>query len=128
MAKVSDEKIIKALLKCGSQSKAAAELGISYTALKKRLSGEKLKTKYEDAKSSVLTEAVEGMKKRIALALNTLTEVMQDTANPATVRVSAADAMLRHTVRYMEAVEMENRIRALERNMSNELGQTAEGT
>lgn len=128
MAKVNDEKLIAALVKFGSHRKAAEELGISTVAITKRLKNESFRNKYEDAKSSVLTEAVNGMKKRIALALNTLTEVMQDKENPATVRVSAADAMLRHTVRYMEAVEMENRIRALERNMSNELGQTAEGT
>ena len=126
MVKVTDEELISALVKYGSYSKAANELGISTQAISSRLKNEDLRRRYEEAKDSILVEAVNGMKKRVALALNTLTEVMQNKENPATVRVSAADAMLRHTVRYIETVEIENRIKALERNMYNELEEPSE--
>ncbi len=126
MVKVTDEELISALVKYGSYSKAANELGISTQAISSRLKNEDLRRRYEEAKDSILVEAVNGMKKHVALALNTLTEVMQNKENPATVRVSAADAMLRHTVRYIETVEIENRIKALERNMRNELEESPE--
>lgn len=125
--RIPDDVIIDALVKGGSVRAASKKLGISERTIANRLQNVKFRQRYEDAKSSILTEAVEGMKQRVKLAVNTLTEVMQEKNNPATVRVSAADAMLRHFVRYIEVAEMEKRITALERsNEANELGEQAE--
>lgn len=54
------------------------------------------------------------MKAQLKGAVGTLTEVMNDKESPATVRVSAADSLLRHAVRYIEVAEIESRISKLE--------------
>ena len=117
--KTSDELIIAALCKCGSVIEAAKALGVSKNTVANRMNDDAFKTRYEEAKQNILSEAVNSMKLRTAKAINTLTEIMEDKSNPATVRVSAADSILRHTLRYIEVAELEARIKRLEMRDNN---------
>lgn len=112
--KISDEKVLAALLENGSIRKAAAALGCSAGCVRDRLRDEQFKKSYEDAKGAVLSEAADCMKIRVGLAIDTLSAVMENADNPATVRVSAADSLLRHALRYVEAVDILRRLAALE--------------
>lgn len=112
--KVSDEALIAALIKYGSHQKAAAELNISQNTITNRLKRNDFRKRYEAAKSALLQEAVDSMKAQLKGAVGTLTEVMNDKESPATVRVSAADSLLRHSIRYIEVAEIESRISKLE--------------
>lgn len=117
--KVSDEALIAALIKYGSHQKAAAELGITNNSITNRLKRDDFRKRYEAAKSALLQEAVDSMKVQLKGAVGTLTEVMNDKESPATVRVSAADSLLRHALRYIEVAEIESRLRALETREEN---------
>lgn len=112
--RINDEQIISALLNCGSLRKAAESLGTTANTISNRLKKEDFRKRYETAKAELLSETVGVMKSNLSGAVNTLTEVMNNKENPATVRVSAADSLLRHTTRYIETAEIESRLKKLE--------------
>lgn len=112
--KVSDEVLIAALIKHGSYQKAAAELGITKNTITNRFKRDDFRNRYEMAKSALLQDAVDSMKMQLKSAVSTLVTVMNDKESPASVRISAADSLLRHSVRYIEIAEIESRISKLE--------------
>lgn len=112
--RINDEQIISALLNCGSFRKAAESLGTTANTISNRLKKEDFRKRYEAAKAELLSETVGVMKSNLSGAVSTLTEVMNNKENPPTVRVSAADSLLRHSVRYIEVAEIESRISKLE--------------
>lgn len=116
MLRINDEQIISALLNCGSLRKAAESLGTTANTISNRLKKEDFRKRYEAAKAELLRETVGVMKSNLSGAVNTITEVMNNKENAPTVRISAADSLLRHTVKYIEAAEFESRISKLESN------------
>lgn len=112
--KISDESLIANLVKYGSHKRTADELGISMNTITNRLKNESFRQRYEMIKAEILQESVNCMKSQLTNAVITLSEVMNDKSNPATVRISAADSLLRHAVRYIETAEIERRIHQLE--------------
>lgn len=112
--KVSDEMMLSALLKHGSQSGAAKALGINRSTISKRLEREDFKKRYESAKDEAYVEAVAVMKMGLGDAVKVLHRVMTNPNNAETVRVQAADAYLRHSLRYVESADLLRRIQRVE--------------
>ena len=112
--KISDEKVLAALLENGSIRKAAAALGCSAGCVRDRLKDEQFKKQYEDAKAAALNEATDNLSIKLTAAVDVLAKVMTDSETAATVRVSAADSVLRHGLRYIQQYEIIKRIEALE--------------
>ena len=112
--KYSDEQILEALLMAGSAREAAKRLGCSLSCVRDRLSKPAFKVKYEQVKNDALRDAIDSLKIRMSSAVDVLTKVMTDSETAATVRVSAADSVLRHGLRYVEQYEIIKRIEALE--------------
>ena len=112
--KISDEKVLAALLENGSIRKAAAALGCSAGCVRDRLKDEQFKKQYEDAKAAALNEATDNLSIKLTTAVDVLAKVMTDSETAATVRVSAADSVLRHGLRYIQQYEIIKRIEALE--------------
>ena len=96
MQKLNDEKILGALLAAGSVRKAAEIADVSEATIRNRLNDEAFRIQYEKAKAAVLSEACDAISARLTLAVDTLCEVLDSTETAATVRVSAADSLLRH--------------------------------
>ena len=57
---------------------------------------------------------------RLTHAVDVLVEVLDNQENPSTVRVSAADSILRHGLRYIEAGNILVRLDALEQRTNSE--------
>ena len=114
MQKLNDEKILGALLAAGSVRKAAKIADVSEATIRNRLNDEAFRIQYERAKAAVLSEACDAISARLTLAVDTLCEVLDSTETAATVRVSAADSLLRHGLRYIEAANILTRLDALE--------------
>ena len=112
--RISDEKVLAALLENGSIRKAAAALGCSAGCVRDRLKDEQFKKQYEDAKAAALNEATDNLSIKLTTAVDVLAKVMTDSETAATVRVSAADSVLRHGLRYIQQYEIIKRIEALE--------------
>ena len=112
--KYSDEQILEALLIAGSAKQAARRLGCSLSCVRDRLSKPAFKAKYEKAKADALRDAIDNLSIRLTTAVDVLAKVMTDSETAATVRVSAADSILRHGLRYVEQYDIIKRIEALE--------------
>lgn len=117
MKKISDETILAALITCGSIRKAAVVAECSEATIRQRLKNETFNKEYTNAKQTILTEACDALSARLTLAVDTLCEIIESKETQNTVKVSAADALLRHGLRYVEAVNIIKRIEALEEQL-----------
>lgn len=111
---INDESILAALLIAGSVRAAANTAGVSESTVRNRLQNPDFRAAFESAKSEILQSAVGSMISKINDATSTICELMNDKEAPASVRVSAADAILRHTLRYVGVADIERRLQALE--------------
>lgn len=112
--KVSDEKLLTALLVHGGVAKAAAVLQISRATIYKRLQDDDFRTQYNSAQGALLTVAATYMAGGLSDAVKALLDVIRDESNTASVRVSAADSLLRHCCRYVESASICRRLDELE--------------
>lgn len=119
MAKRNDEAIMSALIACGSIRRAAKAAGVSEVTVRKRLDDPAFRDRYDRAKNTLLSETCNAISARLMAAADCLSDVMEDNKNPATVRTSAADALLRHGLRYIEAANILNRLDTLEKAQIN---------
>lgn len=118
MKKVSNETILAALISSGSIRKAAVVAQCSEATIRQRLKDETFNKEYSEAKQTVLTEACDALSARLTLAVDTLCEIIENSETPTTVKVSASDTLLRHGLRYVEAVNIIKRIETLEEQLS----------
>ena len=117
---ISNEKIMSALIATGSVRAAAKAACISETTIRARLNDPDFRKEYETAKGAILAEACDSLAARLTHAVEVLVDVLDNTENAATVRVSAADSLLRHGLRYIEMGNILLRLDALEQRTNNE--------
>ncbi len=115
----NDETILSALISCGSVRAAAKAANCSETTIRTRLKDKDFQQKYEKTKGDILAEACDAISARLTRAVDTLSDVLEDTENAATVRVSAADSLLRHGLRYIEVANILARLEAIEKIQAN---------
>ena len=115
MAKtITDEKLLELLLVHGGVTQAAAVCGLSKNAIYKRLQNEDFRKRYDQMQGVLLATAAASMSDSVGDAVQTLRAIINDPETSAGVRVSAADALLRHTCRYVEMGNILRRVEALE--------------
>jgi molybdenum-dependent DNA-binding transcriptional regulator ModE len=112
--KYSNEDIMQGLIASGSVSAAAKAMGISRQTIFERLKIPEFKEEYEKRRAELLETAVNNLKSAIIEAVETQREIMNNKENAVSSRSSAADSILRHTLRYIEMQEIEARLSALE--------------
>ena len=121
LATKNNEQILAALVATGSVRAAAKAVGVSETTIRARLNDPDFRAEYEKAKSEILTEACDALAARLTLAVDVLCDVLDSNATPATVKVSAADSILRQGLRYVEAANILRRLDALEQRTNGEV-------
>ena len=121
LATKNNEQILAALVATGSVRAAAKAVGVSETTIRARLNDPDFRAEYEKAKSEILTEACDALAARLTLAVDVLCDVLDSDATPATVKVSAADSILRQGLRYVEAANILRRLDALEQRTNGEV-------
>lgn len=112
--KVEDSKLLEMLLVHGGVSGAAAVLGISRNAIYRRLRDDDFRAEYDKLQGILLSTAAAGMADSLSDAIGLLRGVINDEDANINSRVSAADSLLRHTVRYVEIASVLRRLEALE--------------
>jgi transcription elongation GreA/GreB family factor len=109
------EQSITALLVQGSLQAAAAASGIHEKTLRRWLREDAVfQLAYREARRAVVQHAIVQVQRATGEAVETLRSVMQDSASPASARVSAAKAILETAVKGIEIEDLEARIAALE--------------
>ena len=114
MAKVSDEKLLELLLVGGGVSGASAASGLSKAGIYKRLQDPDFRSRYDCLQGTLLAVTAGSMADAIGSAVQALRNILDDPETSAGVRVSAADSLLRHANRYIEAANILRRLEALE--------------
>ena len=112
--RINDQQILAALIASGSIRAAAKSAGVAESTIRNRMADPDFRAKYDAMRGELLQEAAQGLTARLESATATMSEIMEDGQNPASVRVSAADAVLRHALRYLEAADILRRLDALE--------------
>lgn len=98
---VNDEIIVAAILKCGTATGAAAELGISPSTVYRRFRSPSFMEIYKSAKADVLRMTVEEIQDIRSTAIDTINDIMCDeSVNPA-IRLQAAQTVLSNDIRYI---------------------------
>ena len=102
---VSNEEIIAALMNSGTLAQAAQAAGISSRALYDRMGDAEFRAEYRTAKAAILRQAAQTLNGRIAGAVDTIAEIMQDAdANPA-IRLQAAQTILSQAAKFAERLD-----------------------
>lgn len=114
MERLDDSRILSALMTAGSVRGAAAAAGVSESTVRNRLADPGFRRQFDERRGEMLQAATAAMLRKLALATNTLDEIMNDPEASDTARLQAADGLLRHCLRYFSAAELERRIAALE--------------
>jgi len=118
--KIDDERILAALLTAGSVRRAAQIADVSESTIRNRLKDDTFRAEYEAVKGDILTEACDALTARLTLAVDSLCDVLENGESPATAKISAADSVLRHGLRYIEAGNILRRLDALEAQQNDE--------
>jgi hypothetical protein len=108
------ERAIAALLVAPSVTAAAQQIGVNENTLLRWLKDAAFQSAYRDARRAVVQHAIAQVQQATGEAVETLRNVMQDPAAPASARVSAAKAMLDTALKGIDIDDLEVRIAALE--------------
>lgn len=117
---VSDEKLLEALLIHGNISKASRELGISKSAIYKRLKNDDFREQFDRLQGITLTVVSNSLSDSLNDAVEVLRSVLLDPDVSPSTKVQASDVLLRHCSRYIETSTILRRIEKLEENESKE--------
>lgn len=114
--RISDHAVVEAVLTCGgSIPKAAVLLNCGRSTIYERVQNSpEVREAIHAAQSGAIQGAAVQLTQTAVDAVNTLRGIMQNTENAASVRASAADAILRHTAKYYEVSNTAQRLDALE--------------
>lgn len=110
----TQEKAIAALLTCPSILDAARQSGVAEVTLYRWLKLEAFQTSYREARRQVVQQAIVQVQDACGEAVKTLRAIMQESAAPASARVSAAKTILDTAVKAVELEDIEQRLASLE--------------
>lgn len=118
--KISDEKILEAMLIHGGVRGAAAACGISQNAIYKRLQDSDFRGRYDAMQGAMLSTVAAGMTAALDKAVGALVGVLDDPNASPGLKVNAANALLNHANRYIESANIMRRLDAVEGMLTNE--------
>ena len=115
MKRLTDEKIIEALLVSGSIKDAANTLGVTQKTVYSRMKNPAFVELYRGARHSVLQSATLRLQSNIATAADTLIAIMTNTNVANQTRVAAAAAVLQYAKSFTEEIDLSERVLELEK-------------
>ena len=116
MAKADHKKeaAVSALITSASIAEAARLAGVGERTLYSWLTDKTFQEQYRTARREVVNQALAQLQRVSSIAVNTLSEIMEDTKAPAGSRVSASKAVLELAIRAVELEDILQRLEALE--------------
>ena len=110
----TDGELIDALIAHGSIRQAAKALGVSPQAITDRLRKAETRQALDETKDLLISSAALSMSDCIGDSVAALMEIVRGENYQPQQKISAADSVLRHCTRYVEASSIIRRIEALE--------------
>lgn len=116
------EAAIAILLQTSTLVDASKQIGISYSTLWRWLQEPNFQRALKEAKKQAVSHATSTLSKICHESVLTLQEIMNDNEAPASARVSAAKCVLESGLKGIELDDLEARLAALERELTDERG------
>lgn len=110
-----DEIIISALLSNPTVRGASAACGVSETQIYARLRNSKFKERYDKARHELLERNTAALQGHVSAAIDTMGQIVSDQDAPQQVRLNAAEAILRNSLKLTEQTEILSCLDALEK-------------
>ena len=107
-------KALLALLTQPTREAAAKAAGITSKTLRSYLDDPAFLSEYEKALSGLVKDATRQAQQSLSPALSTLREIVEDSRQPATARISAARSLLEYSLRLTEITDILDQLRELE--------------
>ncbi len=108
-------KALLALLTQPTREAAAKAAGITSKTLRSYLDDPAFLSEYEKALSGLVKDATRQAQQSLSPALSTLREIVEDSRQPATARISAARSLLEYSLRLTEITDILDQLRELEK-------------
>ena len=108
--KISDEKLISALLSCSTNEQAAKMAGLSVSQLYRRMREVGFKQRYEAAKQQLFSRTLEKAQKALFDAVDTLVSVMHDQTAGQQTRINAALGLIQAATRLQKSAQTEKEL------------------
>ena len=109
---------IVALLEQETIRDAAKVVGISEATLFRWLRDQEFQDAYQEAKRRIVSHSISRIQKATGEAVETLREIMKDKKKPPSPRVTAAKAVLDIAVKAVEIEDIQSRLEAIEKIVS----------
>ena len=103
--KVSDEKIITALLDTGTIKGTAAAVNLSERAIYDRMNAGEFQELYKAAKADIIRAAVVNINKHLQAAIDTAADIMNDPQNNAAIRLQAAQTIINTAAKFAQRLK-----------------------
>lgn len=115
----SPPEIVAALMRYGNTAQAAQALGLSESRLRDLKRTPEIYELWEQTRAEALQDAAASLADGSKEAVQVLRDVMADVEVTPQLRVNAADALLRHTLKYAEIVTIQTRLDNIEERLNN---------
>ena len=116
------EQALAALLASPTIRAAAKKAGVSDTTLWRYLREPEFARRYAEARRDVVEHMVVRLQSRSSEAAQVLFSVAKDRKAPASARVSAAKAIIEHTLKAVELLDLDVRLKEIERRLVAQKG------
>lgn len=116
------EKALAALLALGEVKAAAQQAGVGETTLWRWLKDDAFAAAYRDGRRRLLEATASRLTADSAAASQALREIAEDRTAPASARVAAARAIIEHSIKAVEVLDLEPRLKEIERHIAAQKG------
>lgn len=106
---ISDEKIIAALIQHGTIRAAAGAAGIAERTIYDRMKDRDFRSEYMAAKTEIIRAAVFSINSKLAAAVDTVSEIMQDPNTNNAIRLQAAQVIINNAAKFAQRLQNEER-------------------
>lgn len=117
---VKNEQVLHAVMTSKNLAEAAQKLGMSRSGLWNRTQTKEYQELQAQTRSEALQATVDTLRNVLPDAVQTIYSVMKADDTSPQVRINAAQALLVHGLKYIEAHELEARMEALEARLDSE--------
>lgn len=117
MKTTKDEKIIAALIANPTVRAASDACGVSETQIYARMRNPEFKSRYDEARRDLLKSNTAALQSHLAGAIETMWQICADTETAPQVRLNAADAIIRNSLKLTEQLDILSRLEELEAAM-----------
>jgi hypothetical protein len=114
------ERALVALLDCGEIKEASERAEVSDVTLWRWLQTPLFQSRYRAARRQVVERAIAQLQADSTVAARVLREVAEDKEANASARVSAARAIIEHTLKAVELLDLEERVQEIERRLGGQ--------